>query len=79
MLYHSHLRLIETVGANINMIGTPEIARLMDNWWKKSFQGMTKSTISVQLFLRSVRNHRFSFHVRSRAVNSCQFVPKRES
>lgn len=40
--YSTAYRLIETVGANINMIGTPEIARLMDNWWKKSFQERAK-------------------------------------
>ena len=68
--YYLPLRLLELVGADVKMIGTPEIARLMDNWWKRSVQGMTKSSISVQLFLRSVRNHHFSLHARSTVINS---------
>jgi len=40
--YSTAYRLLELVGADVKMIGTPEIARLMDNWWKRSVQERAK-------------------------------------
>ena len=61
---------MELVAADVDMIGTPEIAKLIDDWGKRNSQGMTRSTTSVQLFLRSVKNHLCSLRVWSRVVNS---------
>ena len=35
---------MELVGANVDMIGTPEVTRLIDSWGKERVQGMTRSS-----------------------------------
>ena len=41
------LRLLELIGASVDMIGTLDIAQRIDNWSKIGFEGIMESSTSI--------------------------------